>query len=207
MADNNVLDPRQKETKNAGKKEDFPQALFVLYGDGNKGKTTSLTILLFKLIGDPTIIANLKRIIINSKTTKYKNGCYVIFYKGKWIFMSTWGDDRKSSELNIKFFYGISVQKTIIVIDKNGFVKWERGKAYTLHRPDICITASRSNGASLPPTLYLANKQLESCHWQIWKHKKGDALLNSRNEDGVLVTSEDIKVANELKSMIDNYII
>lgn len=207
MAENNVLDSHKKDSKESKKKEIFPYALFVLYGDGNKGKTTSLTELLFKLIGDPTIIGKLKSRIINSKTKKYKNGCYVIFYKGKWIFMSTWGDDRKSSELNINFFYGISVQKKIFVIDNNGLGQLKRGTAYTLHHPDICITASHGDGTSLPPTLYMANKQLEPCHWQIWKHKKGDALQNARNEDGILVTSEDIEVAKELKSMIDDYVI
>ena len=213
MEDFNDIRELQEDLKSLDakrKKEDvFPQALFVLYGNRNKGKTTSLTELVFKLVSNPVIISQIKKHIIrnniNKKTKSYKNGCYVIQYNGKWIFLSTWGDDRKSCELNINFFYGIPVNKNIYLIDKNGFTPLKRGTAYTLHRPDICITASHGDDDSLPPTLYLANKQLEPCKWQIWRHKMGDQ--GYQNEDGIYVSKEDDEVANELKDMIDYYVI
>ena len=193
------------ETKRK-KEEEFPQALFVLYGESNKGKTTTLTELVFKLVKDPAIIGQIKNYVIDKKTKKYKNGCYIILYNGKWIFLSTWGDDRKSSELNINFFYNILINKDVYIIENNTFRKKARYEDYKQYIPNVCITASRIKGPSLPPTLYLSNKQLKPCKWQIWRHKMGD-LRGYQNEDGIYVTNEDDDVANELKDMIDNYVV
>lgn len=189
----------------------IPEALFVLYGEHDRGKTTTLTTLVLMLAGKSLTNRVIKK--MKKKTQKanggFRDGYYIIRYCGKWIFISTCGDTRKECEKNINFFHGVAVHRDIHIVYNNEIYTLRKGNPNKHIRPDICITASRVKGESVQPILYLANRLFCNCHWQIWRQKIGYEKMTDviYSNPSCSITKDDDDVANELKQLLDEYVL
>ena len=205
------IDEQKNDVIMTSSEEPIPEALFVLYGEHDRGKTTTLTTIALMLSGNSLKNRIIKKMRKKTKTTNdgFRDGYYIIRYCDKWIFISTCGDTRKECENNINFIHGIPVHKDVLIIYNNYIYTLKKGNPNKYIRPDICITASRVKGESVQPVLYLANKLFCECRWQIWRHKIGYEKMTEviYSDPSHSITKDDSDVANELKQLIDGYIL
>jgi hypothetical protein len=190
------------------------QALIILYGLGNQGKTSTLTDLLFLLTN-----AQVKHFVNKNFTKKdkkgllhYKDGYYVLRYKGKGVFISTYGDGRIECERNKDFFECKEIDVPIYVIDgktvrelKSMSDKEQQRKYYDV-KPNFLISACRTEGGSVDATMYLANKLLSKIQQEVWIRKFGikeGELPEYIDLTYPIITKDDDNVARDIRAFIN----
>ena len=190
------------------------QSLIVLYGLGNQGKTSTLTDLLFLLTNARV------RDFINKNLTKmdkkglmhYKDGCYVLRYKGRGVFISTYGDGRIECERNKDFFESKEIDVPIYVIEGttvrelNSMSSKEQQRKYYNVKPNFLISACRTEGGSVDATMYLADKLLSKIQQEVWIRKFGikeDELPEYVYAAYPIITKYDDIVARDIKAFIN----
>lgn len=176
--------------------------LIVLYGNANRGKTTTLKELILKLSnngkGNPALRSILYKKI--SKSGKNKDGRFILDVDGKSVYIATEGDDWRFSNVNAKFFEGSIDSKMIIHrVTSTDVIQLtdEEKKQIKGHRADICVCACRPSGDSTGAVKALhmyCEKAIENDFiYQLWVQK------NSEMKD-------ELK-ADELKTYIENFIV
>jgi hypothetical protein len=177
--------------------------LIVLYGLGNSGKTSTL-INVVKLLISPKAYAS--HIWNNGK--RYQDVMIIIKFKEKLIYISTKGDGRNECEENILFFRRKLDETKILVVHKNKVVSLsslsasEIKELYRNAKPDICISASRTDGGSVAASDYHMMERLPSFRTGIWIRK----VSAKQKLDEELLTSIDRQVAEDMKNLIKRLI-
>ena len=191
------------------------QTQIVLYGLGNQGKTTTLTHLLFLLTNN-----SVKNFINTNLVPKGKNGnlhyndaYYILAYKNFVVFIATYGDGRDECERNNNFFACKEINKDLVyVVSDNNICKLsslsneKQKELYHNAKPNIFITACRTDGGSVDATLYQTNKMLPHAKQIVWIRKMGlpkNAKPEYIDPAMPIVTTNDDKVANEIKQLLD----
>ena len=191
------------------------QTQIVLYGLGNQGKTTTLTHLLFLLTNNSAKNYVDKNLVQTGKNGNlhYNDAYYILAYKNFVVFIATYGDGRDECERNNDFFAGKEINKDLVyVVRGNGVHKFsslsenEQKRIYYNAKPNICITACRTEGGSVDATLYQTNKMLPRAKQIVWIRKMGlpkNAKPEYIDPAMPIVTTNDDKVANDIKQLID----
>lgn len=121
-------------------------ALITLFGNNNSGKTTILQDVVHTMIG-----------------CSPKSGDFRIAFewKGKNIYLSTYGDDKRAILKNIDFFScSVKCRFNFYVVNQ-GIVtecchKAEKIQYFNSHQPDICVSASRNGESTLGELRFFA---------------------------------------------------
>ncbi len=191
------------------------QALIVLYGLGNQGKTTTLTHLLFLLTNNSAKNYVDKNLVQTGKNGNqhYNDAYYILEYNSALIFIATYGDGRNECERNNDFFAGKEINKDLVyVVSDNNICKFsslsneKQKELYHNAKPNIFITACRTDGGSVDATLYQTNKMLPRAKQIVWIRKMGlpkNAKPEYIDPAMPIVTKNDDKVANEIKQLLD----
>lgn len=116
------------------------KALITLFGKDNSGKTTALRDVVKILTG-----------ILPPKSGDFR---IAFEWKGKIIFLSTYGDDDDAIKKNIYFFScAINCSFSFYAIHNGVLEKCchraEKNQYLSNHQPDICISASRNGESTL----------------------------------------------------------
>lgn len=191
------------------------QTQIVLYGLGNQGKTTTLTHLLFLLTNNSVknfINTNLVQTGKNGNQ-HYNDAYYILEYNGALVFIATYGDGRNECERNNNFFACKEINKDLVyVVSDNNICKLsslsneKQKELYHNAKPNIFITACRTDGGSVDATLYQTNKMLPHAKQIVWIRKMGlpkNAKPEYIDPAMPIVTKNDDKVANEIKQLLD----
>lgn len=190
------------------------QALIVLYGLGNKGKTSTLTDLVF-LLTNARIKGMINRNFIyvdKNGNQHYKDAYYVLKYSEKTFFVSTYGDGREECENNIAFFERRVVRQKIHIIEGtcirelDTLSKAEQNNKYYKVKPDFIVSACRTEGGSVDANMYFADKLLSKVNQEVWIRKYGmkegevPVYIDAKYP---IITKNDNAVANDIKAFID----
>lgn len=115
-------------------------ALITLFGKNNSGKTTALRDVVQILTG-----------ILPPKSGDFR---IAFEWKGKIIFLSTYGDEEDAIKKNIKFFSCSLKCNFSFYTILNGVLtecryKADKNQYFCTHKPDICVSASRNGESTL----------------------------------------------------------
>lgn len=186
--------------------------LIVLYGNANKGKTTTLKELILKLSNNGKENPVLRSIIYKKfpKTGKNKDGRFILDVDGKSVYIATGGDDWSVSNVNAKFFEGsIDLKMIIHRVTSTDVIPLtdEEKEQIKGRRADICVCACRPSGDSIGAVKALhmyCEKAIENDFiYQLWVQK------NSKKKDKTKTDKEKANTikADELKTYIENFIV
>ena len=190
------------------------QALIVLYGLGNKGKTSTLTDLVF-LLTNARVKGEINKIFINidkNGNQRYRDAFYVVMYKGKRIFISTGGDGREICENNIAFFERKGIKQKIHIIEGTAICeldslsKADQNNKYYRVKPDFIVSACRTEGGSVDANMYFADKLLSKVNQEVWIRKYGmkeGEMPEYIDAKHPIITKNDNDVASDIKAFID----
>ena len=190
------------------------KALIILYGNANKGKTSTLFQLL-SLIGNKSssILKTAIATFIQGKMKMKPNkGCYygdariVITYCGIQIAIATYGDNQKNCEDNMSFFrqekrgnvpfYFFDGTKFVNSSSKNLTIN-QRKFLETIH-PTIFISACHEDGITLEVMKYCSDHYRRNIDLIMWVHKEG--LPPTKKSD---FCTNNLRYANDLMDAID----
>ena len=188
------------------------QALIILFGLGNQGKTSTLTDLLFLLTNVDVANYVNNNFISKKKQNHYQDNYYVLHYNDSTIFIATYGDGSSECERNQDFFEHKPIDKPIYIIEGinvkllKDLPKKEQKSKYYKQVPDFCIAACRTEGGSVDATLYIAKKFLPHIKQEVWIRKIGMQPGESPdyiNPSIPIITKKDDILAKEILALIN----
>lgn len=187
------------------------RVLFVLYGNQNQGKSTTLRLLASLLAGGEnyqSLLATIKQ-VLKSKKNWYKDTCFILKYQKKSVYIATGGDSWVICRKNCEFFDGnFHSQLNIYEISSNGIrlLSTDDKLPYKGNAADICITACRpkgdGTGAGKAVQTY-CEKRFDDFNYQIWIRKYSDKANKS---DDIALEKQDKECADKIKKMIDDFV-
>lgn len=193
-------------------------ALFVLYGTSNQGKTSTLYELL-KLLGSRSKTVNTRTVTTfiksmgkkDPKTGKlyYADTRVVIPYENHYIAIATFGDNREVCEDNMFFFRQESKCEPFYFYTGTQFVSSgepnltkEQTKELRKVKPTIFLSACRTEGGAVDAMEYCSHYYLKHIARIFWVRKFG----NNHDYTKSRISSSDKKYAKDLADAIDRIV-
>ena len=179
---------QEQQTNLASKKKGYAEklkAILVLFGEQNTGKSTTLRKLVAKLGNTPPLPSNDIRVIVD--------------YRGKTIYIATYGDTFFQVNNNSAFFQGeLNCSKVNMV--KDGELGEAPSDYFHQMPPEICISASHPDGATVDAGLAFANYKmhlLERYQW-IRKGKSSSKTNEAINADNEAMADKLVDIIDEI---------
>lgn len=191
-------------------------ALFVLFGTSNQGKTSTLFRLIYLLgrksknVDTKSVSAFIKqheKVDLSTGRLFYSDVRIVIPYQGKQIAIATFGDYREVCETNMSFFRRKEVPFffydgiDFVSSDDENLTKQQKVKLKKV-KPTIFISACRTEGGAVDAMEYCSHFYLKQIARIIWIRKKG----KNPEPTKVRVSPHDKKYANDLIDAINGII-
>ena len=169
------------------------KAIFVLFGKGNCGKTTTLRLLIDLLSSSQQLPQNKADVRV------------IVEYKGKYIYISTYGDVKEEIYINHLFFEGrYDNSKILLFQNKEKMKTGVVSSYYKEYPPSIYVSASRRDGETVIANLSFATaKTRHICkyEWLLKNAENPSSLYNHNNP-----SNDDWAMAKHLKDLIDKVI-
>ena len=191
----------------------------VLYNSSNHGKTSSLYMLLLMLTQKESFAQKIFQLFLNNVNYHEKRGKYIIKdiriafpYNGYRIYLSTKGDGRFFCENNMYFGRDLlydkrdSIESYYVIEDQiymgcDKVPDWKDWKEDNIRR--IFISPCHNSDDTVDATMYYSQMLVSNIDRILWIRKLDcDRLKNS-----CIFTTEDVRVAEEMKNAIDRIII
>lgn len=181
---------------------DGERLLIVLYGDSNKGKTTTLKELVLLLANGGTVLPALRALLYKflPPKGKKKDGRFILEVNNKLIYIATGGDTWAISRGNVDFFEGNHLTSMKIYrVTSSSIVPMsltEKKKKYLNRKADICVCACSpegdSTGAIKALHMYCEEAIAHNYVYQLWVQKNSGM--------------NDTAKAKELYDLVDTFI-
>ena len=168
------------------------KAIFVLFGESNCGKTTTLRLLIDLLSGCQQLPKNKGDVRA------------IVDYEGKYIYISTYGDVKEEIYINNLFFEGRYDNSKILFISNGIMTKGVKRTYYKDYTPSIYVSASRRDGETVIANLSFATaKTRHICkyEWLLKNAENPSSLYNHNNP-----SNSDWAMAKLIKKEIDEII-
>lgn len=182
------------QMENKANIEEGKKAFFVLFGEGNSGKTSTLRQLICMLSG------------ITQAPDK-ADVRVIVKYRGKNIYIATYGDVKEQICRNILFFEGEYTGK-VFFIDKSNVEEISISRYDKFFSPSIFISASRPSGGAVTMNLAFAQTVMNNLDYHLWvrkeKDKTADKVVPPYGHNNP--SPSDMTMANHLKDLIDKVI-
>lgn len=192
-------------------------ALFILYGTSNQGKTSTLFRLMY-LLGRKskdvetksmnTFIKHHESVDPSTGKLSYSDVRIVIPYQGKQVAIATFGDNREVCENNMFFFrrqkdvsFYFYDGKEFVLSDDVNLTKSQKNTLKKI-KPTIFFSACRTEGGAVDAMEYCSHFYLKHISQITWVRKKGNHPEPTKER----ISSIDKKYAKDLLEAIDRII-